>query len=168
MHILTFDSCNTGGENGKQGGWTTSGCLTYTFQPNPLYYPDCNRGFVQDPPRAGFLEAATAAPPDSTIETRSIHVAADAIFNDDPLVNTRDIPDTSHQDLMASLAPQSTPSSFIMLDLEDEDWTPPSCLNNCFGVSRFVAGTAANALAVQSFGENAKYFSTSADNLRMD
>lgn len=33
--------CDTNSENGKYGGYIDDGCLSYEFQPNPDYWPNC-------------------------------------------------------------------------------------------------------------------------------
>lgn len=35
-------SCDTDSVYGKRGGAAVSGCLRYTLQPNPLYWPECD------------------------------------------------------------------------------------------------------------------------------
>ncbi|EME80414.1 uncharacterized protein MYCFIDRAFT_78154 [Pseudocercospora fijiensis CIRAD86] len=39
--MAAVDSCDTVGENNKHGGTASSGCLQYSFQPNPQFWPNC-------------------------------------------------------------------------------------------------------------------------------
>lgn len=143
LSSLTLTSAAPGigddhGVSQKQGGSITSGCLNFTINPNPIYWPEC---------------APSGPPPSPPTTAPSPTVAA--------LLHARTIPDNGREDLVVtdSIAPRSELSTFITPSLDD-DWGEPTCLDNCYGVSRLVAAEAADAFA-RAMADH--YFTTLSD-----
>lgn len=130
--------CDDHGENWKQGGYITYGCMNFTINPNPIYWPECAPSLSH----------------------------SDLWSTDAALLDAPGLSETGHEEVIntTSIAPRSESSSSTTLSSGD-DWGPPFCLNTCYGVTRLVAAKASDAFAA-AMGDHD--FTTLADDAWLD
>lgn len=131
--------CDDHGEDWKQGGHITYGCMNFTINPNPIYWLEC-------------------APSLSHARSR----ARDTLPKDAALLDAPALLDTGHKDVVPttiSIQPGAESSSFTALS-SDGNCGEPTCYNTCYGITRLDAGIATNVFA-SSIGD--KDMTTSED-----